>query len=138
MRVNSLALDDHVIKERFVRAAGPGRHQLPRKATAVELRFDIGATTLPDAVKQRLVWLGGRHVSNQGVLTIVSRVHRSQEKNREAARAQLAGLIRDASDAVAERKPTRPRRLVRQRRAASKSHRGDVKRLRGGVRGLRD
>ena len=122
-----------VITERFVRAAGPGRRQLPRKATAVELRFDIGASSLPDAVKQQLTWIAAKHVSNEGVLVVVSRVHRSQEKNRAAARARLAALIRQAEGPLPARKATRPRAVVRRRRAVAKDQRGELKRLRGPV-----
>jgi ribosome-associated protein len=134
MRLNNIALDDQAITERFVRAAGPGRRQMPRKATAVELRFDIGASSLPDDVKQRLVWIAAKHVSNRGVLMIVSRIHRSQEKNREQARARLAALIRRAADAVPARRVTRPRRVVRQRRASAKIRRAELKDLRRPVR----
>jgi ribosome-associated protein len=134
MRVDAFRLDDRVISERFVRAAGPGRRQLPRKATAVELRFNIDASSLPDDAKQRLVWIASKHVSNQGVLVIVSRVHRSQEKNREAARARLAALIRQAENPLPARRQTRPRAVVRQRRAVAKNRRAELKQLRSGVR----
>lgn len=134
MPTNAFSLDDHAITERFVRAAGPGRRQLPRKATAVELRFDIGASSLPDDIKQQLVWIGAKHVSSRGVLTILSRVHRSQEKNRETVRERLAALIRQAEAAAPARMPTRPRAVVRERRAVAKIRRKALKKLRSRVR----
>src|SRR5262249_49746537 len=97
MRISSdLVVDDHEIEERFVRSMGADGQNPRRKATAVELRFDIDQSSLPADVQVRLKVLGGRLVTSAGVLVVVSRRYRSQERNREAARKQLRQLLREA------------------------------------------
>jgi ribosome-associated protein len=86
------------VMERFVRSIGPDGRNPRRKATAVELRFDIGRSSLPADARARLIALAGRHVTADGVLVIVSRRYSSQVRNREAARAQLLQLLREATD----------------------------------------
>jgi ribosome-associated protein len=127
---DSIALDDREVEERFVRAMGPGGQNVRNEATAVELRFDIGASALPPDLKERLEALAGRAVTTDGVLVVVSRAHRSQPENREAARARLIALLQRAAQAPKTRRPTRPRRAVREERLASKTLRGAVKRSR--------
>ena len=98
MRITSdLVVDDHEIKERFVRSMGADGQNPRRKATAVELRFDVDRSSLPADVRARLRVLAGRHVTGSGVLVVVSRRYRSQVRNREAARKQLHQLLREAS-----------------------------------------
>jgi len=104
MRItNDLVVDDHEIEERFVRSMGAGGQNPRRKATAVELRFDIDQSSLPADVQARLRVLGGRLVTSTGVLVVVSRRYRSLERNREAARKQLRQLLQEASQPIAER-----------------------------------
>src|SRR5579864_4581040 len=117
---DSITLGDGEVEERFVRAIGPGGQNVRREATAVELRFDIGASSLPPDVKDRLTALAGRTVTTEGVLVVVSRVHRAQAENREAARAQLVALVQRAAKPPKKRRPTKPRRAVREERLASK------------------
>ena len=100
---NDLVVDDHEIEERFVRSMGADGQNPRRKATAVELRFDIDRSSLPADVRTRLRVLGGRHVTGTGVLVLVSRRYRSQVRNREAAREQLLRLLKEASQPIAER-----------------------------------
>src|SRR5215207_3166974 len=98
----TLSLDDREIDERFVRSSGPGGQNVNKVATAVELRFDVAASSLPDAIKARLITLAGTRMTGEGVLLIDSREHRTQTRNREAARIRLAELVRKAA------RPPRP------------------------------
>ena len=129
---DDLGLDEREIEERFVRAMGSGGQNVRKEATAVELRFDIGSSSLPQDVKDRLMALAGRAVTTDGVLVVVSRVHRSQTDNREAVRARLTTLLQRAARLPATRRQTRPRRAEREKRLASKRLRGAVKRSRRG------
>jgi ribosome-associated protein len=126
----TIALDDSEVEERFVRAMGPGGQNVRKEETAVELRFDIGASGLPPDMKARLMALAGRAVTRDGILVVVSRVHRAQVDNREAVRARLIALLQRAAKLPRTRRPTKPRRAVREERLASKKRRGAVKQSR--------
>lgn len=132
----AITLDDREVEERFVRAAGPGGQNLKKEATAVELRFDIGASSLPPDVKERLVAVAGRGVTTHGILVVVSRVHRSQAQNRDAARARFVALLQRAAKVPKTRTQTDPLVAAREKRLASKKLRGSVKQSRR--EGLRD
>jgi ribosome-associated protein len=124
---DSIALDEGEIAERFVRASGPGGQNVNKVASAVELRFDVGASSLPIDVKERLIALAGRRVTDDGVLLIDSREHRTQAQNREAARARLVALVQHAARRPKIRRPTKPRAGAREQRLASKKRRGEIK-----------
>ncbi|HYN06751.1 MAG TPA: alternative ribosome rescue aminoacyl-tRNA hydrolase ArfB [Vicinamibacterales bacterium] len=127
---DSIVLDDRDIQERFVRATGRGGQNLNREAIAVELRLDIGRSSLPSDLKERLTRLAGRHVTKAGELVMVSRIHRSQAKNREAARARLVALLKRAANPRTTRRTTRPPPTAREERLVSKHRQSAVKRSR--------
>jgi ribosome-associated protein len=127
---DAIMVNDRDIKERFVRATGPGGQNLRKDATAVELRLDLGRSSLPSDLKERLIALAGRHVTTDGVLVVVSRAYRSQAQNRDAAHARLVALLKQAAMPPVKRKATKPGRAVREERLISKHRQGAVKRAR--------
>jgi ribosome-associated protein len=135
---DTIVVHDRELEEQFVRASGPGGQNVNKVTTAVELRFDIGRSSLPPDMKARLIVLGGKRVTSEGVLLIDSREHRTQSQNREAARARLLTLLRTAARRPKVRRPTKPRPGAREKRLESKKLRSAVKAQRGGRRGRTD
>ena len=132
---DTLALDEREFEERFVRASGPGGQNVNKVATAVELRFDIGASSLPPEVKARLNTIAGSRLTGEGVLLIDSREYRTQAQNREAARARLVAMIQQATRRPRKRRPTKPSAASRERRLESKKQRAQIKDRRSRGRG---
>jgi len=127
---STLAPHEREIEERFVRASGPGGQNVNKVASAVELRFDVAASSLSTSVKSRLAALAGTRMTVAGVLVLDSREHRTQGQNREAARARLAALLQQAAIRPRTRRPTKPGRAAKERRLTAKKQRANVKGLR--------
>ena len=124
---DAIVLDDREIDERFVRASGPGGQNVNKVSSAVELRFNGPASSLPSDVKDRLLAIAGNRVTSDGDLIIDSREHRTQAQNREAARARLLALLQHAARRPKRRRATKPSAAARERRLDAKKRRGDLK-----------
>ena len=122
----SLAEDE--LEESFLRASGPGGQNVNKVSSAVQLRFDAGASpSLPQAVKERLRRVAGRKMTEAGVVVITANRFRTQERNRADAQERLVAMIAQASHAPTPRRPTKPTYASRQRRLEDKKKRGVVK-----------
>ena len=110
-----------------MRAQGPGGQNVNKVSSAVHLRFDIRASSLPAEVKDKLLALPGGRVNKDGVLVIKAQASRSQEQHKAAAMARLQGFVAEASEVQAVRRPTKPTYGSKQRRLRSKSIRSEVK-----------
>jgi len=128
--VPGVSIDERDVTERFIRASGPGGQNVNKVATAVELTFDLNRSGLPDDVKNRLRAIAGRRLHADGAIVIDSRVFRSQERNRAAARERLMDLLRRAARKPIRRRATKPSGMSREKRLQQKKRRSTVKTLR--------
>ncbi|MCF6325493.1 MAG: aminoacyl-tRNA hydrolase [Gammaproteobacteria bacterium] len=116
-----------------IRAQGAGGQNVNKTSSAIHLRFDINASSLPQFYKERLLSLKDRRVAKEGVVVIKAQQFRTQEKNREDALARLQSLIKSVSVVQETRRPTRPTKGSQARRMDSKTRRGQLKAMRSKV-----
>lgn len=126
----TLKIDERDLHFDFIRSAGPGGQNVNKVATAVQLRFSVSSSTLPDDVKERLIRLARKRVTQEGVLIIEAKRFRTQEQNREAAIRRFVELVRKASEKPRLRKKTKPTKASQIERLEAKKKRGETKKMR--------
>lgn len=128
----TIHFDEREVQFEFIRASGPGGQNVNKVATAVQLRFDVRASSLPEEVKARLIRLGGSRVTEGGVLVLEAKRHRTQEANRLDALERLVELIRKAAIKPKARKRTKPSPAAKEKRLKAKKQRAIIKKARQG------
>ena len=124
---DTISIDESEIQEEFVRSSGPGGQNVNKVATAVQLRFDVhNSLSLSDEVRERLMQLAGRRMTESGELIISARRFRTQASNREDARIRLIELIRKATQKPKPRRKRKPSLISKQRRLEEKRKRGEI------------
>lgn len=133
-----VAIPDGELEITAIRAQGAGGQHVNKTSTAIHLRFDIRASSLPEYYKERQLAASHHLISSDGVIVIKAQEYRSQELNREAALARLVAMIKELTTEKKARRPTRLTRASKERRLASKAQKSSVKAMRGKVRSGRE
>ena len=139
MNVTRLFITQHIsislneIDFSAIRAQGPGGQHVNKVASAIQLRFDIPASSLPDYLKERLLQMNDSRINNEGILIIKSQQHRSQKRNKDNALARMQSLIRNVLYVPKSRIPTKPSPVANEKRIEVKKRRSQLKRLRNKI-----
>ena len=128
----SIQIDERELQIDFIRSSGPGGQNVNKVATAVQLRFDVSASSLPEDVRARLLHLAGKRATSEGVLVIEAKRFRTQEQNREDAIQRFVELVRKALLKPRARKKTKPTQASKEERIKEKKRRGEIKKMRQG------
>jgi ribosome-associated protein len=128
--IPSLQIDERDLQIDFIRASGPGGQNVNKVATAVQLRFDVRASSLPDEVKERLRHLAGKRITSEGVLLIEAKRFRTQEQNREDAIQRFVELVRRSLVKPKARRKTKPSQAAKEKRIKEKKRRAEIKKIR--------
>jgi ribosome-associated protein len=130
---NNVTIPAREIEINAIRAQGAGGQNVNKVSSAIHLRFDIGASSIPDFYKERLLKLKDQRITKEGVIVIKAQQYRSQEMNKEEALRRLQELIKSVAVSPKKRKPTKPTRSSQKKRLDSKTKRGAVKLTRAKV-----
>ena len=133
IEIGGIAVPDDALTFKFVRASGPGGQNVNKVATAVECRLDLDAAGIRGGIRERLERVAGNRLTAAGEIVVFADTHRTQPRNRDAARARLAALIEKARPEPRPRIPTRPSAGSRAKRRDEKKRRAALKKLRGSV-----
>jgi ribosome-associated protein len=126
----SVQIDERELQIDFVRASGPGGQNVNKVATAVQLRFDVRASSLPEDVKERLIHLAGKRITSEGILVIEAKRFRTQEQNREDGIQRFVDLVRRSLIKPKARRKTKPTQTSKEERLKVKKRRGEIKKMR--------
>ena len=123
-------IDERDLQIDFIRASGPGGQNVNKVATAVQLRFDVSGSSLPEEAKARFLQLAGKRMSGEGIFVLEAKRFRTQEQNRADAIQRFVDLVKKSFEEPRARKKTKPTRASREARLQEKRRKGEIKRLR--------